>query len=147
VQRLYQGQIADTEIAPHDCLRLASTGKRRPRLGGAAGADGIRESTISCRFPEFLDNYYIGVARTVAHRKGVFAPRRTRSRAAIFPHPGTLPADGLIGPDALGKERRRLRRVPPACVLTRNRIGPAIILQPLHFSVIVRHGFYWDCLC
>jgi hypothetical protein len=123
VQRLYQVQIADTEIAPHDRL-LASTGKRRPRLGGAAATIGIRESKILCRVPEFLDNFYIGVARTLAHRNGVFAPRRTRTRAAIFTHPGTLSADGLN-------------------VLTRNRIGAAIILQPLHFSVLVRHGFDW----
>jgi len=31
VQRLYQVQIADTDIAPHSRLRLASAGKRRPR--------------------------------------------------------------------------------------------------------------------
>jgi hypothetical protein len=31
-----------------------------------------------------------------------------------------------------------------ACVLTRNRIGPAIILQPLNLSVLVRPGFYRD---
>jgi hypothetical protein len=98
--------------------------KTKTTTGGRGCDDGIGESTILCRVPDFLDNFYIGVARTLAHRNGVFTPRRTRSRAAIFPHPGTLSADGLN-------------------VLTRNRIGAAIILQPLHFSVLVRHEFYW----
>ena len=104
MQRLYQGPIADTEIARTTaCVWQAQ--ENEDHDWGRDCDDGIGELTL-------------------AHRNGVFAPRRTRSRAAIFTHPGTLSEDSLN-------------------VLTRNRIGPAIILQPLHFSVLVRHGFYW----
>jgi len=109
VQRLYQGHIADTEKRTARLLAAGKHRKTKATTGGRGCDDGIRELKILCRVPNFLDNYYIGVARTLAHRNGVFAPKTYAIACGHIPAPHCRPT-------------------ATACVLTRNRIGPAIIL-------------------
>ena len=64
---------------------------------------------------------------------------RTRLLASIY---GDSEAERRTHPDLCVDSRSAMAASrATACILTRNRIGPAIILQPLHFSVLVRHGF------